>query len=71
MGLYGVFIVLKCKGEVLINNQYIIYLQEWNYKFGLIMLLKVNLNNMFSFFEFILINGKGEFENNEVLYEVF
>lgn len=71
MGLYGVFIVLKCEGEVLINNQYIIYLQEWNYKFGLIMLLKVNLNNMFSFFEFILINGKGEFENNEVLYEVF
>lgn len=71
MGLYGVFIVLKCKGEVLINNQYIIYLQEWNYKFGLIMLLKVILNNMFSFFEFILINGKGEFENNEVLYEVF
>uniref|UniRef100_A0A8W8NX73 Uncharacterized protein n=1 Tax=Magallana gigas TaxID=29159 RepID=A0A8W8NX73_MAGGI len=71
MGLYGAFIVLKREGEVPINNQHIIHLQEWNHKFGPITLLKANLNNTSSSSESILINGKGEFENNEAPHEVF
>lgn len=38
--------------------------------YDLNMLCLVNIKNI-GFFKFILINGKGEFENNEVLLEVF
>lgn len=38
--------------------------------YDLNMLCLVNIKNI-GFFKSILINGKGEFENNEVLLEVF
>lgn len=71
MGLFGAFIVLKREGEVPIKNQHIIQLHEWNHEYGPITLLKANLKNTSSSSESILINGKGEFENNKAPLEIF
>lgn len=71
MGLYGAFIVLKREGEVPIKNQHIVQLQEWNHEYGPITLLKANLKNTATSSESILINGKGQFENNKAPLEVF
>lgn len=70
MGLYGAFIVLKQDGEVPLENQHIIQLQEWNHMYDPNTLRKANIKNTGSS-KSILINGKGEFKNNEAPLEVF
>lgn len=70
MGLYGAFVVLKQDEEVPLENQYIIQLQEWNHMYDPNTLRSANIKNTGSS-KSILINGKGEFENNEAPLEVF
>ena len=70
MGLFGAFIVLKKNEEVPVKKQHIIQLQEWNHLYGAITLLKVNLQNA-NHAESILINGRGEFQENMAPLETY
>lgn len=70
MGLFGALIVLKQEGEVPVNHQHIIQLQEWNHVYDPITLLKAKFINRNSV-ESILMNGKGEFRHNNAPLEVY
>lgn len=64
MGLFGAFIVLEHNEVIPIKNQHLVMLQEWNHLYGSTTLLKANLEKAFIQPHSILINGKGQFENN-------
>ncbi|XP_056014174.1 uncharacterized protein LOC125673438 [Ostrea edulis] len=64
MGMYGAFIVLKRNNEIPISRQHIIQLQEWNHLYDPVTLLRANLNGKGKEGVSILINGRGEFDNN-------
>ncbi|XP_061185120.1 uncharacterized protein LOC133193166 [Saccostrea echinata] len=69
MGLYGAFIVLKRENEIPIPQQYIIQLMEWNHLYNPITLLKAE--HIDTTANSILINGRGEFEDNMAPLETF
>ena len=70
MGLFGAFIVLKRDEKVPLERQHIIQLHEWNHLYGAITLLKLNLKDTMDSMS-ILINGKGEFEDNMAPLETY
>ncbi|XP_048765961.2 uncharacterized protein LOC125673437 isoform X2 [Ostrea edulis] len=64
MGMYGAFIVLKRNNEIPISRQHIIQLQEWNHLYDPVTLLRAKLNGKDKEGVSILINGRGDFDNN-------
>lgn len=71
MGLFGAFIVLEHNEDIPIKNQHLVMLQEWNHVYGSTTLLKANLEKAFIQPHSILINGKGDFENNNAPLQVY
>lgn len=71
MGLFGAFIVLEHNEVIPIKNQHLVMLQEWNHLYGSTTMLKANLERAFIQPHSILINGKGDFENNNAPLQVY
>ncbi|XP_062585307.1 uncharacterized protein LOC134246974 [Saccostrea cucullata] len=71
MGLYGAFIVLRRENEIPIPQQHIIQLMEWNHLYNPVTLIKANLTDKLKAANSVLLNGRGEFENNKAPLETF
>lgn len=71
LGLFGAFIVLKQYDSIPLKDQHLIMLQEWNHMYDSTTLLKAGLEKTFTDPTSILINGKGELENNNAPLQVY